>query len=170
MVLAHTATAQLHPFGLLYLLTISSICYQQRQKNRRRRPTADEIKGKLGWNFYITLDGGCVARCRCRRRRHAAALFDFPSLTPWSTDLTLAVSASSIIEFHPRINIKQSSANVRGIFAHFLSRESCKLVQKMNAQECEFHDVVYMTEKDLTGDTQIGDLLQIVLETITPML
>jgi hypothetical protein len=26
------------------------------------------------------------------------------------------------------------------------------------------------TEKDLTGGTQIGDLLQIVLETITPML
>jgi hypothetical protein len=46
--------------GLLYLLTISSICYQQRQKNRKRRPTADEIKGKLGWNFYITLDGGAL--------------------------------------------------------------------------------------------------------------
>jgi hypothetical protein len=124
--------------GLLYLLTISSICYQQRQKNRTRRPTAGEIKGKLGWNFYITLDGGALPApppppCSSSLRFSFAS-----SLINWLDSCCLRFVYNRI---SPRINIKQSSGNVDGIFAH--SRESCKLAQKMNAQECEFDDVVY---------------------------
>lgn len=147
--------------GLLYLLTISSICYQQRQKNRkRRRPTAGEIKGKLGWNFYITLDGGALPEPPPTR---SSSLFDFLSPASWSTDLTLAVSASSIIEFHPRINIKQSSANVDGIFAHFLSRKSCKLEQTMNRNA---NSMMWSPTDRFDWKEKIGDLLQIVYQTI----
>lgn len=147
--------------GLLYLLTISSICYQQRQKNRTRRPTAGEIKGKLGWNFYITLDGGCVGRTASVAATAAAtqpALFDFPSPAPWSTDLTLAVSTSSIIEFHPG----SISNNLLPTWVEFRTLFVSRKLQKMNAGMR-----IWWCEEDLTGGTRN---LVICCKLLTPML